>query len=140
MHQDSISHDILIFWNSFNGSKNTFVYQIKKFVSSFFKVYPNCFLYLHTFLSKTPWKLYDPFIKFRLQIYVKNELPAYFKIFFSVFVKHFWKNYWDAPSGAPACSPWLYDSIQEIKQTICEKSHVYSYIDQKIFWFVGWNK
>ena len=36
---------------------------------------------------------------------MKNELPAYFKIFFSVFVKHFLKHYWDAPSGAPACSP-----------------------------------
>ena len=39
---------------------------------------------------------------------MKNELPAYFKIFFSVFVKNFWKHYWDAPSGAPACSPYIH--------------------------------
>ena len=74
MHQDSISHDILIFWKCFNGLKNTFVYQIKKFVPSFFKVYPNRFLYLHTFLRKTLWKLYDPFITFRLQMWRMNYL------------------------------------------------------------------
>ena len=58
------------------------------------------------------------FITFRLQIYAKNELPAYFKIFFSVFVKHFWKHYWDAPSGAPACSPCKYTEYQ-----ICWPNH-----------------
>ena len=74
MHQDSIYHDILIFWKCFNGLKNTFVYQIKKFVPSFFKVYPNRHLYLHTFLRKTPWKLYDPFITFRLQMWTINYM------------------------------------------------------------------
>ena len=106
MHQDSISHDILIFWKCFNGWKNTFVYQIRKFVPSFFKVYPNRFLYFHTFLRKTPWKLNDPFITFRLQMWRMNYLHIS-KFFCSVFVKHFWKHYWDAPSGAPACSPYL---------------------------------
>ena len=74
MHQDWISHDILIFWKCFNGLKNTFVYQIKKFVTSFFKVYSNRHLYLHTFLRKTPWKLYDPFITFRLQMWTINYM------------------------------------------------------------------
>ena len=50
------------------------MYQIKKFVTSFFKVYPNRHLYLHTFLRKTPWKLYDPFITFRLQMWRMNYL------------------------------------------------------------------
>ena len=74
MHQDSISHDIWILWKCFNGLKNTFVYQIKKFVPSFFKGYPNRFLYHHTFLRKTLWKLYDPFITFRLQMWRMNYL------------------------------------------------------------------
>ena len=74
MNQDSISYDILIFSKCFNGFKNTFVYQIKKFVPSFFKVYPNRFLYFHTFLRKTRWKLYDPFITFRLQMWRMNYL------------------------------------------------------------------
>ena len=50
------------------------MYQIKKFVTSFFKVYPNRHLYLHTFLRKTPWKLYDPFITFRLQMWTINYM------------------------------------------------------------------
>ena len=50
------------------------MYQIKKFVTSFFKVYPNRHLYLHTFLRKTPWKLYDPFMTFRLQMWRMNYL------------------------------------------------------------------
>ena len=74
MHQDSISHDIWILWKCFNGLKNTFVHQIKKFVPSFFKGYPNRFLYHHTFLRKTLWKLYDPFMTFRLQMWRMNYL------------------------------------------------------------------
>ena len=74
MHQDSISHDIWILWKCFNGLKNTFVYQIKKFVPSFFKRFPNRFLYHHTFLCKTLWKLYDPFMTFRLQMWRMNYL------------------------------------------------------------------
>ena len=38
------------------------------------KVYPNRHFHLHTFLRKTPWKLYDPFITFRLQMCRMNYL------------------------------------------------------------------
>ena len=43
-------------------------------ISSFSKVYPNRFLYLHTFLRKTPWTLYDPFITFRIQMWTINYM------------------------------------------------------------------
>ena len=74
MHQDSISHHILIFWKCFNGWKKHFCVSNQKIRSFNFKVYYNRFLYFHTFLRKTLWKLYDPFITFRLQMWRMNYL------------------------------------------------------------------
>ena len=67
------------------------------------KYIPIVFSYLHTFLHKTPWKLFDPFITFRLQMWRMDY--RYISNFFSLFVTHLWKYYWNAPSEASACSP-----------------------------------
>ena len=67
----------LYFLKMFQWIKIRFCVSNQKFVPSFFKVYPNRFYissFLHTFLRKIPWKLYDPFITFKLQVWRMNYL------------------------------------------------------------------
>ena len=64
----------LYFLKVFQWIKHHFCVSNQKLVISLFKVYPNRHLYLHTFLRKTPWKLYDPFITFRLQMWRMNYM------------------------------------------------------------------
>ena len=82
-------------WNSyflemFQWIEKYFCVSNQKIRSFNFKVYLNRFLYLHTFLRKTPWKLFDPFITFRLQMWRMNYL--YISKSFSVFLWSIFEN------------------------------------------------
>ena len=74
----------------FQWIEKYFCVSNQKIRSFNFKVYLNRFLYLHTFLRKTPWKLFDPFIKFRLQMWRMNYL--YISKSFSVFLWSIFEN------------------------------------------------
>ena len=85
----------MIFWFSeiVSMDKKHFCVSDQKFAPSFFKVYPNRFYissFLHTFLRKIPWKLYDPFITFKLEIWRMYYL--HFSKSYSVCLWNFFEN------------------------------------------------
>ena len=107
--------------------------DFKKFVSSFLKVYPNRSLYLHTFLRKTPWKLYDPFITFRLQMWRMNYLNI---------SKSFWVCLWNIfenITGMPLRGHllailYIFDSCQiRNVRDFCEPVMIIPYLTLKNF-------
>ena len=78
------------FLEMFQWIEKYFCVSNQKIRSFNFKVYLNRFLYLHTFLRKTPWKLFDPFITFRLQMWRMNYL--YISKSFSVLLWSIFEN------------------------------------------------
>ena len=79
-----------------------------------FKVYFNRFLYLHTFLRKTPWKLFDPFITFRLhslQMWRMNY--RYILKSFSVFLWNIFENITGMPLRGHLLAARSFILIQE---------------------------
>ena len=78
------------FLEMFQLIEKYFCVSNQKIRSFNFKVYYNRFLYFHTFLRKTPWKLFDPFIKFRLQMWRMNYL--HISKSFSVFLWNIFEN------------------------------------------------
>ena len=81
---------ILYFLEMFQWIQKYFCVLNQKIRSFIFKEYPNRFLYLHTFLRKIPWKLFDPFITFKLQMWRMNYL--YISKYFSIFLWSIFEN------------------------------------------------
>ena len=59
---------------------------------------------LHTFLRKTPWKLYDPFITFRLQMWRMNYMHSS-KSFFQCVCETSLKTVLGCPFGGTCLQP-----------------------------------
>ena len=81
---------ILYFLEMFQWIQKYFCVLNQKIRSFIFKEYPNRFLYLHTFLRKIPWKLFDPLITFKLQMWRMNYL--YISKYFSIFLWSIFEN------------------------------------------------
>ena len=81
---------ILYFLEMFQWIQKYFCILNQEIRSFIFKEYPNRFLYLHTFLRKIPWKLFDPFITFKLQMWRMNYL--YISKYFSIFLWSIFEN------------------------------------------------
>ena len=81
---------ILYFLEMFQWIQKYFCILNQEIRSFIFKEYPNRFLYLHTFLRKIPWKLFDPFITFKLQMWRMNYL--YISKYFSNFLWSIFEN------------------------------------------------
>ena len=86
-------------WNLFSWHK-----KFQKFIPLSLEYIPMVFSYLQCFpvwkSLKSIWFLYN--------IYSTNFNNVCIKIVFNLLVELFSKHYWDAPTGASACSPYVY--------------------------------
>ena len=103
------------FLDMFQWIEKYFCVSNRKIRSFNFKVYLNRFLYLHTFLRKTLWKLFDPFITCSLQMWRMNY--RYISKSFSVFCEEFLKTLLGCPFGGTCLQP-VDNTAQEINYII----------------------